>query len=67
MMHRHSRVIWESANWIECMRSGQQPRCTVDEGFSHSVACIMAAQAYWSGKKQYWNAAEELIQDPVES
>jgi len=23
----------------------------------------MATQAYWSGKKQYWNAAKETIQD----
>ena len=51
------------ANWLECLRSRQQPRCTVDEGFSHSVAVIMAAHSYWSGKKLYWNAAEETIQD----
>jgi len=50
------------------MRSRQQPHCTVDNGFSHSVACIMAAQAYWSGRKQYWNATTEEIQDhPVEA
>ena len=51
------------ANWFECMRSRQQTHCTVDEGFSHSVACIMSTESYWSGKKQYWNAAEEVIQD----
>ena len=33
------------ANWIECMRSRQQPHCTVQDGFAHSVACIMAAEA----------------------
>jgi len=28
----------------------------------------MSTEAYWSGKKQYWNAAAEMIQDhPVES
>jgi len=61
-------TLEHTANWIECMRSHQPPRCTVDEGFSHSVACVMSAQAYWSGKKQYWNPATEEIQDhPVES
>jgi predicted dehydrogenase len=56
------------ANWFESLRSRQQPRCTVDEGFAHSVACIMAAQSYWSGRKQYWDAATETIQDhPPES
>jgi predicted dehydrogenase len=51
------------ANWIECMRSRQQPHCTVQDGFAHSVACMMAAEAYSSGKKQYWDAATETILD----
>jgi predicted dehydrogenase len=51
------------ANWFECMRSRQQPHCTVQDGFAHSVACTMAAQAYWSGKKQYWDPASETILD----
>jgi predicted dehydrogenase len=50
-------------NWIEAMRARKQPNATVDHGFSHSLVCIMASQAYWSGKKQYWNAANETIQD----
>jgi hypothetical protein len=61
-------TLEHTANWFECMRSRQQPHCTVDNGFAHSVACMMSTQAYWSGKKQYWNASEEMIQDhPVES
>ena len=51
------------ANWFACMRSRQPPHCTVQDGFAHSVACIMAAQSYWSGKKQYWNAAGETFGD----
>ena len=51
------------ANWLECMRSRKQPHCTVQDGFAHSVACMMAAQSYWSGKKQYWDAANETIVD----
>jgi len=51
------------ANWFECMRSRQQPHATVREGFAHSVACIMAAQSYWSGKKLFWNAKTETISD----
>jgi predicted dehydrogenase len=50
-------------NWFECLRSRQQPRCTVHEGFSHAVACMMATQAYWSGKKVYWDAKSESILD----
>jgi predicted dehydrogenase len=49
------------SNWFECMRSRQRPHCTVQEGFAHSVACMMAAQSYWSGKKLYWEGATETI------
>jgi predicted dehydrogenase len=51
------------ANWFECMRSRQQPHATVQDGFAHSVACIMAAQSYWSGKKLFWDSATESIVD----
>jgi len=51
------------ANWFECMRSRQQPHATVHAGFAHSVACMMAAQSYFSGKKMYWDAASETIVD----
>lgn len=50
-------------NWIQAMRDRKEPNATVDHGFSHSIVCIMAAQAYWSGKKQYWHAGSETIQD----
>jgi len=49
-------------NWFDCLRSRHQPNATAQHGFSHSVACIMAAQSYWSGKKLYWDhGAEEIL------
>jgi predicted dehydrogenase len=51
------------ANWFECMRSRQQPHATVHNGFAHSVACMMAAESYFSGKKMYWDPAAEMILD----
>jgi hypothetical protein len=45
------------------MRSRQQPHCTVQDGFAHSVACMMAAEAYSSGSRQYWDTATETILD----
>ena len=55
------------ANWLECMRSRQQPHATVHEGFAHSVACMMAAQSYWTGKKMFWDAKTETIVDSMPS
>jgi len=57
-------TLEHTANWFECMRSRQQPHCTVDEGFSHSVACIMCTDAYWWGRSNTWNAGAEVISGP---
>ena len=51
------------ANWFECMRTRTPPHCTVEDGFAHSVACIMAAQSYWSGQRLYWDPVKEAILD----
>src|SRR5579864_8485334 len=51
------------ANWYECMRSRQQPHASVHEGFAHSVACMMAAESYFTGKKLFWDAKTETFSD----
>ncbi|HYM75335.1 MAG TPA: Gfo/Idh/MocA family oxidoreductase [Candidatus Dormibacteraeota bacterium] len=51
------------ANWFDCMRSRQQPHCSVHEGFAHSVACMMAAESYWTGRKIFWDAKSETFSD----
>jgi hypothetical protein len=51
------------ANWFECMRSRQQPHATVHAGFAHSVACMMAAESYWTGKKIFWDGRSETFSD----
>jgi len=57
------RTLEHMANWFECMRSRHQPHCTVQDGLAHSVANMMAAESYWSGKRQYWDAASETFSD----
>ena len=51
------------ANWFDCLRSRQPPHATVQDGFAHSVACIMAAQSYWPGRRLYWDPKAEGILD----
>ena len=36
---------------------------TVDNGFLHAVAVIMAAESYWQGKRLYYDSAAEQILD----
>lgn len=50
-------------DWFECLRSRRPPRCTVENGFAHSVACMMATRSYWSGRRVYWDAKAEAILD----
>jgi predicted dehydrogenase len=51
------------SNWFDCLRSRQQPHCTVHDGLAASVGIIMAARAYEEGKKLYWNPKTEQIVD----
>ena len=51
------------ANWFECLRSRMQPHATVTDGYAHSLACIMAAQSFWAGKKLYYDPVAETILD----
>jgi predicted dehydrogenase len=57
------RTLEHMTNWFECMRSRKQPHCTVQDGFAHSVANMMATEAYWSGKKQYWDTGSETFSE----
>jgi predicted dehydrogenase len=51
-------------NWFECLRSrNTRTNATVDNGFLHSVAVIMAAQSYWQGKRLYYDTKSEQIRD----
>jgi predicted dehydrogenase len=50
------------SNWFDCLRDHKRDtNATVDNGFLHSVACIMAAQSYWRGKRLYYDAKSEQI------
>ncbi|MEP7228715.1 MAG: Gfo/Idh/MocA family oxidoreductase [Ginsengibacter sp.] len=54
-------------NWVDCMRNRDMiPNGNIQTGFWHSIACIMATQAYREGKKLYWDRTkEEIVNQPV--
>ena len=52
------------SNWFECLRTrNTATNATVDNGFLHSVACIMAAQSYWQGRRVYYDSKLEEIRE----
>ena len=54
-------------NWADCMRSrNTSTNGDIHTGFGHSIASIMATQAYREGKKVYWdNKKEEIVYHPT--
>lgn len=50
-------------NWFECMRSRKQPNATIDDGFGHSVACIMADEAYIRGRRMIFDPVRRAIRE----
>jgi predicted dehydrogenase len=50
-------------NWLRAMRSRQQPNSPIEAGHAHSVACLMATRAMWSGRRHVYDARERLIRD----
>jgi len=54
-------------NWVDCMRDRNlTPNGNIHTGFWHSIAAIMATQAYREGKKVYWDhLKEEMVDHPV--
>jgi predicted dehydrogenase len=52
-------------NWMECVRSRKTPNADIVSGYGHSVACIMAHQSGYVGRKLYWDRRkEEIVNTP---
>jgi hypothetical protein len=50
-------------NWFQCMRTRATPNGSIESGFAHAVAVVMATRSFREGKKLYWDRKNELIAD----
>ena len=48
-------------DWLQCMRTGKPTRAPLEAGFQHSVAVIMAAMSYATGRKTFYDQARREI------
>jgi predicted dehydrogenase len=48
-------------NWIDCIRSGQVPRCGVDRAFEEAVAIVMSVDSYRKERKVRWDPVNEEV------
>jgi predicted dehydrogenase len=52
-------------DWLSCLRSRRTPHGSIESGFAHSVAVVMATRSYREGKKLYWDRErEEIVEQP---
>jgi predicted dehydrogenase len=53
-------------NWMQCMRSRKTPNGSIETGFAHAVAVVMATRSYREGKKFYWDRKnEKIVEQPT--
>ena len=42
-------------NWLRCVRENKTPHASIDDGYAHAVAVIMAMMAFDSGRRMVYN------------
>jgi len=48
-------------NFVECIRSGQEPNCPFELGYRVSIACRMALESFHQGRTVRWDSRTETI------
>ena len=48
-------------NWMDCVRSRNQPNAAIDAGYSHAVALCMTVAAMHSGRKVTFDDGKQDI------
>lgn len=48
-------------NWYRCMRDGKTPNASLDAGYQHSIASIMATMSYETGRRTRFDPAKRTI------
>jgi predicted dehydrogenase len=48
-------------NWLQCMRDGKTPHASIDAGYQHAVAVLMAVISYDTGKKTKYDHAKRKL------
>lgn len=48
-------------NWLQCIRDGKTPNASIDAGFQHAVAVLMAVMSYDTGRKTMYDPAKRKI------
>ena len=50
-------------DWLQCLRSRKAPNASIDAGYQHAVACLMAVQAFDTGKRMVYDREKREIRE----
>jgi predicted dehydrogenase len=48
-------------NWLQCMRTSETPHASIDAGYQHAVAVLMAVISYETGKRTTYDHTKRKI------
>lgn len=48
-------------DWLNCLRSRNQPNASIDVGYQHAVACILSDRAYVEGRRMVYDREKREI------
>jgi predicted dehydrogenase len=54
---------WHMDDWVRGMRARKPCHGSIETGFAHSVAVVMATRSYREGKKMLWDREREEIRE----
>jgi predicted dehydrogenase len=50
-------------DWLQCIRNGKTPNASIDAGYQHAVAVIMAMQSFDTGRRTTYDAKSREIRE----
>ena len=50
-------------DWLQCLRSRKTPNASIDAGYQHAVACLMAVKAFDTGKRMIYDVEKREIRE----
>lgn len=48
-------------DWLLCLRTRKMPNASIEAGYQHAVACLMAMESFRSGKKTFYDPEKRKI------
>lgn len=48
-------------DWLQCLRTGATPHASIDAGYQHAIAVLMAVMSYETGRKTIYDHAKRTI------